>query len=60
MAVAITPKWTQHTGLAQSAEGSVAAWLVTFELDGDDSIHVAIPVRIVKLNRKLSKCCKFF
>jgi hypothetical protein len=44
MAVAITPKWTQHTGLAQSVEGSVAAWLVTFQLDGDDSIHVAIPV----------------
>jgi hypothetical protein len=44
MAVAITPKLTHHTGLAQSMEGSVAAWLVTFELDGDNSIHAAISI----------------
>jgi hypothetical protein len=46
MAVQITPKSTQHTGLAQSMEGSVAAWLVTFQLDGDDSIHAAIPIPV--------------
>jgi hypothetical protein len=44
MAVAITPKWTQHTGLTQSTEGSVATWVVTFQLDGDESIHVSIPI----------------
>jgi len=44
MPVAITPKSTQHTGLTQSIEGSVATWVVTFELDGDDSIHVSIPI----------------
>ena len=46
MAVQITPKSTQHTGLAQSMEGSVAAWLVTFQLDGDDSIHAAISIPV--------------
>ena len=46
MAVQITPKSTQHTGLAQSMEGSVAAWLVTFQLDGDESIHTAISVPV--------------
>ena len=46
MAVAITPKWTQHTGLTQSTEGSVATWVVTFQLDGDDSIHVSIPISL--------------
>ena len=35
MTVTITPKSTQHTGLATSAEGSVAAWEVTFQIDGD-------------------------
>jgi hypothetical protein len=39
MAVSITPKWLQHTGLAPSPEGSVAAWQATFEIDGDNSIH---------------------
>ena len=34
MTVQITPKSIQHTGLASSTEGSVAAWQVTFELDG--------------------------
>jgi hypothetical protein len=42
MVVQITPKSIQHTGIALSAEGSVAAWQVTFELDGDDSLHAAI------------------
>jgi len=36
MTVQITPKSTQHTGMALSTEGSVAAWQVTFELEGDD------------------------
>ena len=44
MAVQITPKSTQHTGLAQSMEGSVAAWLVTFQLDGDNSINTAVSI----------------
>jgi len=44
MTVQITPKSLQHTGLAPSAEGSVAAWLATFELDGDNSIHAAISI----------------
>ena len=35
---------TQHTGLALSAEGSVAAWQVMFELDGDESLHAAISI----------------
>ena len=42
MTVQITPKSTQHTGLAVSAEGSVAAWQVTFQLDGDEALHAAI------------------
>ena len=44
MIVQITPKSTQHTGLTVSAEGSVAAWQVTFELDGDDYVHAAISI----------------
>src|SRR5712692_5203415 len=44
MTVQITPKSTQHTGLATSTEGSVAAWQVTFELDGDESLHAAISI----------------
>jgi hypothetical protein len=46
MAVQITPKSTQHIGMAASAEGSVAAWHVTFELDGDESVHVAISITL--------------
>jgi hypothetical protein len=44
MAVQITLKSTQHTGLALSAEGSVAAWQVTFDLDADESVHAAISI----------------
>ena len=44
MTVQITPKSAQHTGLAQSTEGSVAAWQVTFQVDGDDSLHAAISI----------------
>ena len=36
MTVQITPKSIQHTGLAPSMEGSVAAREVMFELDGDE------------------------
>jgi hypothetical protein len=42
--VHITPKSIQHTGLAPSIEGSVAAWQVTFQLDENDSIHAAISI----------------
>ena len=44
MTVQITPNSTQHTGMAVSTEGSVAAWQVTFDLDGDDSLHAAISI----------------
>jgi hypothetical protein len=44
MTVQITPKSTQHTGMATSTEGSVAAWQVTFELDRDESVHAAISI----------------
>jgi hypothetical protein len=37
MTVQIAPKSTQHTGMALSTQGSVAAWEVTFHLDGDES-----------------------
>jgi hypothetical protein len=46
MTVQITLKSTQHTGMATSTEGSVAAWQVTFELDGDESLHAAIHIRL--------------
>ena len=42
MTVQIAPKSTQHTGMATSTEGSVAAWQVTFERDEDESLHAAI------------------
>jgi hypothetical protein len=44
MTVKITPKCTQHTGLALSAEGTVAAWHVMFQLDGDGSLHATISI----------------
>jgi hypothetical protein len=46
MTVKITPKSTQHTGMATSTEGSVAAWQVTFELDEDESLHAAISISL--------------
>jgi hypothetical protein len=46
MDVRITPKSTQHTGMATSTQGSVAAWEVTFHLDGDESVHAAISIRL--------------
>jgi hypothetical protein len=46
MTVQITPKSIQHTGLGPSMEGSVAAWLATFELDENDSVHAAISFSI--------------
>jgi hypothetical protein len=42
--VQITPKSTQHTGMATSTQGSVAAWEVMFHLDGDESVHAAISI----------------
>jgi hypothetical protein len=51
MTVQITPKSTQHTGMATSTEGSVAAWQVTFELqhvptavnrDSQDTLEVRV------------------
>ena len=44
MAVQITPKSTQHNGLAKSMEGFIAAWLVTFQLEGDNSINTAVSI----------------
>jgi hypothetical protein len=44
MTIQITPKSIQHTGLALSTEGSVAAWQVKFDLVGDDSLHAAISI----------------
>ena len=46
MTVQITLKSTQHTGLALSMEGSVAAWQVTFQVDSDDSLQVAILIPV--------------
>ena len=46
MTVQIAPKSTQHTGMALSTQGSVAAWEVTFHLDGDDSLHAAVNIRL--------------
>jgi hypothetical protein len=46
MDVQITPKSTQHTGMSLSTEGSVAAWEVTFHLDGDEFLHAAISIRL--------------
>ena len=46
MTVQIAPKSTQHTGMALSTQGSVAAWEVTFDLDGDESVHAAISIRL--------------
>jgi hypothetical protein len=44
MTVQITPTSTQHTGMTVSAEGSVAAWHVTFQIHRDESLHVAISI----------------
>jgi hypothetical protein len=46
MTVQITPTSTQHTGMTVSTEGSVAAWQVTFQLDGDESLHAAISIPV--------------
>jgi hypothetical protein len=44
MTVQITPTATQHTGMSVSAEGSVAAWHVTFQIHRDETLHVAISI----------------
>jgi hypothetical protein len=52
--------------MATSTQGSVAAWEVTFHLDGDESVHAAISIpladcpRIMKLDRRHSKYCRSF
>ena len=46
MPIQITPKSTQHTGMATSTEGSVAAWQVEFEVDEDESLYAAIDIRL--------------
>jgi hypothetical protein len=66
MTVQITIKSTQHTGLAISTEGSVAAWQVTFELDGDDSLHATVSIPLAgppthhEAQRKGLKILQFF
>jgi hypothetical protein len=66
MAVRITPKSTQHTGMSLSTEGSVAAWEVTFHLDGDESHHAAISIRLAgpptqhEARQKALKNCRSF
>jgi hypothetical protein len=44
-----------HTGLTQLIEGSVAAWLVTFQLDGGNSINTAISVPLASLSLRTVK-----
>jgi hypothetical protein len=44
MTVQITPKSIQHTGMGISTEGSVAAWQVTFQLDGGESLHATVSI----------------
>ena len=46
MTVQITLTSTQHTGMTVSAEGSVAAWQVTFQLNGDGSPRAAISIPV--------------
>ena len=46
MAVQITLTATQHTGLTASPVGSVATWLVTFELEWTEMIRTVISVPI--------------
>jgi hypothetical protein len=46
MTAKITSQSTQHTGLALSAEGTVAAWQVMFQLDGDESLHATISIAL--------------
>ena len=63
MSVQITPKSTQHTGMAISMEGSVAAWHVTFQLDGDDaaiSVSVAGPSTHQEAQQKALKLLQVF
>jgi hypothetical protein len=46
MAVAITTESIQHTGLAPSIEGSVAAWRAFYEVDGGESIHGLVSISL--------------
>jgi hypothetical protein len=58
MTVQITPKSTQHTGMALSTEGSVAAWEVTFQLDGDEALHAAISIPVAGPSEAQQKALK--
>jgi hypothetical protein len=46
MAVQIALTATQHTGLTASPVGSVATWMVTFELEGAEMIRTVVSVPI--------------
>ena len=46
MVVQITPTATQHTGMAASPAGSVAAWQVTFQLDGEKLLRTVISIPV--------------
>src|SRR5438105_9752447 len=46
MAVQITPMAIQHTGMTASPAGSVAAWQVTFQLDAEKLLRVAISIPV--------------
>ena len=46
MAVQITPTAIQHTGMTASPAGSVAAWQVTFQLDAEKLLRVAISIPV--------------
>jgi hypothetical protein len=46
MVVQITPTATQHTGMTASPAGSVAAWQVTFQLDGEKLLRAAISIPV--------------
>ena len=46
MAVQIALTATQHTGLTASPVGSVATWMITFELEGTEMMRTVISVPI--------------
>jgi len=46
MDVQITPTATQHTGMAASPAGSVAAWQVTFQLDAEKLLRATISIPV--------------
>ena len=46
MAIQITPTGTQHVGMAESPIGPVAAWLVTFQLEKEAGLRIAISIPV--------------